>query len=331
MIGNIVTLALALGASAEVPHWMVSKVHQRTAEKMMAPLRSLQSKYSFEQTGNARRTQAIMSSECEAACPGAKDFVMEMMKAATQETTPPPAGSDPMVSLMMGMCDKIDTIVCVGTEKACIDEGEGKEEDSPEAMKCLCKCPKLMSASSAMGEGNFAPMCDNKADTLGCMSGESTCAALAEDADPAQMNVMCDMHTNGCIEKAGTCKESEDSQKYDSECEAVSADKSKLAAVADTCCPLGKSLVDCYGAACMKLIVASMEFETDKPEETVKFKNLRETCPDAGLPSEAEVKATIAGASGGGSGGSDGEAAGSASGLAASMVAIIATMVALFA
>merc|ERR1719158_1499808 len=95
------------------------------------------------------------------------------------------------------------------------------------------------------------------------------------------------------------------------ECEPASKDKANLTEIKDKCCPIGKKIVDCIGAECIKLGEAAELLEEakedheghdhegeDHHEEDKGMDNFREVCPDAGLPTEAEIKAAGAELSG---------------------------------
>lgn len=93
---------------------------------------------------------------------------------------------------------------------------------------------------------------------------------MMKDMNPGQMSGMCEWKKSGCEEKGEKCKTSEDSKVYDEKCDGIAEDKDKLEAAKDTCCTLGKSLVDCYSKECMVLMEASMSFEGDKAEKEDK-------------------------------------------------------------
>lgn len=163
------------------------------------------------------------------------------------------------------------------------------------------------------------------------------CASAMKDMNPGQMSGMCEWKKSGCEEKGEKCKTSEDNKVYDQKCDGIAEDKDKLEAAKDTCCTLGKSLVDCYSKECMVLMEASMSFEGDKAEkEGKKMDNLRAVCPDAGLPTPAEVTAKTkvleSAASGGDASGGEADAASSTPGRTVSAIAmaIVAIMVAAF-
>jgi hypothetical protein len=322
-----VIFLLALGASAEVPEWMAPskfKHMPKVASKIMAPMRSFQSRL---QTPNNRRLQAIMSDACAAACPGAEDLVKMIMEMATAETTPPPAGVDENVG-MVAMCPYIDALICVGTTPDCQDE-EPDPEDDPAAVKCFCDCPDLVASLAPIEHGDFGELCGNKAGTIDCIESKSSCAKMKEDMNPDQMNLMCESAAKGCMKANENLPEcvGPDAGEWAKECEPHTQDKAKLTEIKDTCCPIGKKMVECMGEECMKLVAASAEFEENQGQE---YDNLREVCPDAGLPTEAEVAATISSVKAGdGSAGQSGDFATPSQ--SASVVGMAVTMAAFFA
>lgn len=340
MISNAIFVALAFGASAQVPHWAKkpSLPSYDSMKNKFDKVMAMKNKFAQE-APKGRRLQKIMSAECESKCPGVKDMVMEMMKAATESTTPMPEGMSVEEAVMMGMmamCPYADTLVCAAENKECQDE-EPKEEDDPKGMLCMCKCKDGMMAMTKAGSGDTDAVCNDMEGTLGCFQKTEECASMMKDMNPGQMSGMCEWKKSGCEEKGEKCKTSEDNKVYDQKCDGIAEDKDKLEAAKDTCCTLGKSLVDCYSKECMVLMEASMSFEGDKAEkEGKKMDNLRAVCPDAGLPTPAEVTAKTkvleSAASGGDASGGEADAASSTPGRTVSAIAmaIVAIMVAAF-
>lgn len=322
-------LILALGVSAQVPHWM-RPAHSPSFDKIMTPFASLRSKMERAQQTSSRRLMAITSEECKAACPGAMELAQAMFKMMTAETTPPPDGMDPNVAMMMQMCDMVDTLVCVGTTPACQDE-EPDPDDDPGAMKCLCACPDLVPAAASAEQGDVKAMCNDKSGTIDCATGNDSCASLMKEMPPKMMEVYCQMDSAGCMEKMNACKSQGDA--WETECEVKAEVKANLEAEKAKCCPLGEEMVNCNTADCMKLAIAAMSYEKDKgPQELAKMENIREVCPDSGVPTKAEVDAVISGGSGDAADSTEGGAVDSAKGQAAvSVAAITASTIALVA
>jgi len=329
MTHTAAVLLLALGASADVPAWVQKKssLNMPSMESIMAPVLSLQNRVT-QQTPNSRRLQAITSAECESACPGVQDMVQAMMEMATQTTTPPPAGVDPSVAMMMSLCDYADTIVCAATTDACKEPGDGGSGDETAMMKCICACPKL----ATLGDDAEA-MCSNRADTIDCMTSQSSCDSLVQGmGGAAAADIQCKMVSAGCKEKVERMDSCEGLSAWTrAGCEEL-ADNANLASKKDTCCPEGVKIIACITKECMDLQLAAVQLQADAgsseaSRQMSKNFEIGKVCTDTGMPkSKADVQATIDNASGGSSGGGSTSAAPSQ---AAPVLAMIAAIVAL--
>jgi len=302
MSRTAVVLLLALGVSANVPHWAQKKsaFTMPSIESIMAPTLSIQNRLA-KQTPNSRHLQAILSEECEAACPGVQDMVKFMMEMATQSTTKAPEGTNPEVAAMMAMCDYADAIVCAGTNKACMDEGAAESGDDPAMLKCLCACPKV----AEMGEGAEG-MCKDKASTVGCLTSTSSCDSIVKSmGGQANADITCKMYDAGCEEKGAKmadCSGMETMTTFGGEC-SQAAKELKLAAKKDTCCPALAKVQGCYTKTCIDLGFASTKVRADMGDADAK-KDIESNyqwgtvCTDSGLAtSDADVQATIDGTS----------------------------------
>merc|ERR1719161_2761245 len=66
--------------------------------------------------------------------------------------------------------------------------------------------------------------------------------------------------------------------------------KDDVAGVEETCCPLGKKMIGCMGADCMKLSMAMEKVEGKSLED---YEKMGKSCPDAGMPATADVEAEV--------------------------------------
>jgi len=280
MISNALTFLLALRASAEVPEWIGSST-QNTVEKIIAPFMKF---HAQQQSPNTRRTQAIMSQECSAVCPGNQNLVIKMMQAMAASSTPPPAGTDPMMSVMLSMCEDVDNIVCVGTQEACMDGQESNYDTDPSTIQCLCKYPTLMQGMAAIQRGDFQTFCADKAAMEGLKASE--CASFAYEVNPDRMSIMCDSLELGCQKKSENILNcmGADLSTWASTCSPVHGDRAKLEEVKDTCCPVETKLVGCMGSYCMKFQMAYESLGPKAIEDMQKYENINAACPHSGLP-----------------------------------------------
>merc|ERR1719247_3589155 len=67
------------------------------------------------QTPNSRRLQAIMSDECNAACPTVKAY----LAAATAPADDSLSKEEEEAAQAKMMCDNMDALACMASEKAC--------------------------------------------------------------------------------------------------------------------------------------------------------------------------------------------------------------------
>lgn len=286
MMSNAAIFLLALGAAGDVPHW-VQKKQQSPFKMAVLPVLSMQSRL-VQQTSNSRRLQAIMSEECNAACPGLRDFLMEMMGSRRLDGHDKEEQMDP--EMAKKMCTHLDAVKCMQSQEVCQDEPVTAEDKQGTAMmECACICPKIMEAMTG-GAGEEA-MCTDTAGTVGCITeNQPACAALAKEMPKEEeMGLMCEMKEKGCEEKfegVGTCVGMEDMATWDS----MGCDKADgITEQAEKCCPIGKKQIDCIGADCM---VLTMAMDKVKGESTATMEASRKACPDAGIPSDAQVDST---------------------------------------
>jgi len=312
-------LVLTLGVSADVPAWVQQKpsLHMPSLESFLAKMK--------QHVSNGRRLQAVMSDGCKSACPGAMDFVTEMMKN-------PPKEDATQAEQMKSYCPNVDTLVCIGTTAACQDSGKVNPDEDPSGLHCFCSCQGLM---SLVGENpDVSAMC--KGDTFSCLKATSSCEGTRKSmGGTAVLDVNCKMLSSGCMdgkgggkmEKVPTCPTY--AAWNAAGCDAAAKDKT-LSSKAETCCPASKGLVSCATKECIDLSAASAQLQADKnPEQAAEANKLYEigkACPDSGMPaSKDEIQNIIDGASG------NGAAADSTTPVAGSLFVMVAAVVALVA
>jgi len=296
-------LVFALGAAAEVPHWVqkkpLSSFKVPSVESIMAPMLSMHGR----QTPNNRRLQAIMSAECKDTCPGVEAMINAMMEAAgggTRRLDAHESGEAAMAQMKM-YCEHIDALKCVAANKVCQDEGAEQDAEGQAMLECICSCPKLMDIGEDMSK-----VCNDKAGTVGCVKSTSTCSAMAAQMNDREINLGCEYVSKKCKEVENdfdTCMGDDDLKSWETQkCPTE---------VKEACCPLGKKYISCLGAECYKINLAlqAIEAESTDPEKPAEEKEqakagleitnkYRTTCPDAGIPSAAEVSAAGSGGSG---------------------------------
>lgn len=303
MMSGAAVLLLALGATAQVPDWVQKKSAGSQSNKWLANMQSKIMKSKLPQSApNGRRLQAIMSDECQSACPGVLDMIKAMSEGRRLDGH---EGDEGGIDDMMKFCPHVDTLTCVAETAACQDGEEGMSEEDAEGMAmlgCLCACPKVAPAFSA-GDDGAAIACKDKSGTVGCMMGESKCDPLTKEMDEVEFELECAAIDAGCKEKGekmGDCAGDAMNEWGQNECHEKTAEN------ADKCCPAGKELVKCYTAECMKLDMAMGKRSEDeeRKEGLEATKKQRAACPDAGIPSDSEVAAAESSAKSGASGGS---------------------------
>jgi len=324
MMHTSAILLFALGAAAEVPHWVqkkpLSSFKVPSVESIMAPMLSMHGR----QTPNNRRLQAaIMSEECKAACPGTEAYLKAMTEAATAATKD--GGTrrlDAHMAQMKMMCEHIDAIKCVAANKVCQDEGAEQDAAGQAMLECMCACPKIMDIGEDMSK-----VCNDKPGTVGCIKSTSTCSAMAEQMNEKEVDLGCEYTSKKCADKEkamATCMGEDDMKSWATEkCDAEPK---------DACCPLGKKMISCMGSDCYTIQLAVQSMQAEKEGATsgfcchvihhlvlcssiqCEFKNEKEgateeekkeakaememtdkyrtKCPDAGIPSAAAVSAT---------------------------------------
>lgn len=296
MTSTATILLLALGAAAEVPHW-VQKKQQPPFKMSVLSVFSMQSRL-LQQTQNSRRLDAhesetgIMSKGCQEACPGVMDFIKAMMEAgATRRRLDGHEEGGMSPEMMTMMCEHVDTLKCTGETEACKDPNATEEDkDGAANLACMCKCPKLVEAMTAGEEKAMEMMCKDKAGTVGCVTSTAECSAMKGEIDEKEYDLMCAFQAKGCEEKSNnmaTCAGAEDMGTWTTtKCDTADGIKAN----ADTCCPIGKKLVDCMTVDCITLAEA-MEKLDDNHSDDGSMAASREACPDAGLPSAAAIDA----------------------------------------
>lgn len=297
MVSTGIVLLLTIGVAAEVPHWVQQKtgsgLHIPSLAKAFAPAFSMQSRVA-QKTPNSRRLQAIMSEECNAACPGVQDMIKGMMEAATAETTPAPEGVDPGMASMLAMCDYADAVICAATESACKDEGAPESEDDPGMLKCFCSCPDLALAEDP------EKMCPKKDALVSCMKSTTECAPMIKQMGGEEnADITCKMVEKGCSElgeKLTDCVGTDKMMKFGGECsEAV--EKGELASMKDECCPLLSEVIKCYDKECIHLGWKTQELSGDG--DVSKQYAWGSVCTDSGLASSSsDLDSKMAPASG---------------------------------
>jgi hypothetical protein len=292
MMHTAAILVFALGAAAEVPHWVqkkpLSSFKVPSVESIVAPMLSMHG----QQTPNNRRLQAIMSEECKAACPGTEAMLkamMDLQKEAGGGTRRLDAHMN--AAQMKLYCDHMDALTCVAANKVCQEEGATQDADGQAKFECVCACPKIMDI-----EKDPSLVCNDKAGTVGCISSTSKCSAMAADMNEKEINLGCEYASKKCAQASNnmaTCMGDDMASWATEKCGTEAK---------EACCPLGKKLISCMGSDCYTLGLArqSMIAESGKDEEDKKAakaemelqNKYRTTCPDAGIPSAAAVSAT---------------------------------------
>lgn len=284
----------ALGASAEVPHWVEQKpprFNVPTLDKIMAPMHSLQIKLA-KQTPNTRRLLAIVSDECAAACPGVGDLLSFMMTTSTASTTAPPEGT--LSGEMMALCDYADTVVCVSTTAACKDpvpEGsEPTEEEDTSMMKCACACPSVGKASDPQ------KMCPEKDAIVGCLTGQSSCKSIVKSmGGPRAADIACRELELECEQKGLNLGKEIGTEKmitFGVKCSEATKE-GKLADHKVECCPILKDVMGVYPKECIHLGWETQKIAAENGDEAQKKEmeaNLEwgKVCTDSGLATSTD-------------------------------------------
>jgi hypothetical protein len=300
MTFTMITVLFVLEASAlEVPHWVQQKGSSFNSapvqlQKFMAPFLSLQGKM---QTPNSRRLQAVLSEECQAACPGVGDLLKEMMKPADDSLS----DEEKDAAGAKLLCDNSDTVECMATNDACQDPPEeGEEPADPNAMsmfKCSCAC----ASEIAMMEDS-KEMCANKDKVLKCLTDNSVCSPLVKMLGGTRSaDITCEMVALNCEELGGKlteCVGAAAMMTFGTNC-SEAADAGKLADHKDLCCPILTDVMGCYKKKCVTLgwemqeiMVANAKGEEKKAMEKDAAANYQwgAVCTDSGLPaSSAEL------------------------------------------
>merc|ERR550514_1767688 len=76
-----------------------------------------------------------MTPGCMDVCPGAMDMIQAYMK--------PENGEAMKKGDYSFMCDMIDTMKCMGTEKACQEPGKEPDTEGVSGIECMCACPDI--------------------------------------------------------------------------------------------------------------------------------------------------------------------------------------------
>lgn len=303
MAFTALTFLFMLEASAlEVPHWVQQKSPSFNSapvfQELMAPFRSLQSKM---QTPNSRRLQAAMSDECNAACPTVAAYFEAVMTPADESLSE----EEKEAAGTKTMCDNIDAISCMQSEKACQDpkpegEKEATAEEKKKSMdmfKCSCTCTSEL----AMMEDS-KKMCANKATVLKCLTDNSVCGGVVKMLGGTRAaDITCEMEDLKCGELGGKlpdCVGADKMSTFNGACTEASMDL-KLADHKDKCCPLLSEVIGCYNKKCVtlgwenaELVVANMDAG---PEKTEMMKSVAanyqwgSVCTDAALPASKDA------------------------------------------
>jgi hypothetical protein len=289
---------------------------------------SLQSKLR-EETPKGRRLQAIMSEECEAACPGTAAFLKDMMAMMSEETTPAPEGTNSEVEMMMKLCPHAEAVVCSQTTAACLEEGQDPSADAG-SMKCLCACPDLVDAEDS------DKMCAKKDELVGCMTSQDSCAPLVKSMGGAKgADIECGMHAAGCTKKGEDlmkCVGTEKMTTWSGTC-MTAANSGDMSAEKDECCPVMSDIESCYTAECLDLMLARQKMMADGGDSNSRkeMQNniaIGKACGGSMPTSEADYDTKVDAATGGGSTGASTD---SAPEHALPILAFVASMVACFA
>jgi len=263
-------LVFALGASAQVPHWVQKKPSSSFKMPSVASkITPLLSKYG-RQTPNSRRLDdhgegmpAIMSEACKEDCPGSVDLLLAMMGGGERRLDDHgEEGGDKEgeMEMMMKMCDYMDAVKCVAKTETCQDE-EPTEKDAQEMamMECMCACPKM----AKIGDDG-AGICADKAGTIGCVTSTSSCSSMAETMNEKEINLGCEYQSKGCEESMQnilTCAGEEVMTTWSTTCD------DKVADDATTCCPILSKLVECVGSDCLAITMAMDKLRAESGSE----------------------------------------------------------------
>lgn len=298
MAFTVLTFLFMLEASAlEVPHWVQQKSPSFNSapvfQELMAPFRSLHSKM---QTPNSRRLQAIMSDECNAACPTVKAY----LEAATAPADDSLSKEEKEAAQAKTMCDNMDALACMSSEKACQDSFSPSLEETKKSMdtfKCSCTCTSELKMME-----DPKKMCANKATVLKCLTDNSVCGGVVKVLGGTRAaDITCEMLDLKCEElgsKLETCVGADKWTTFGGACSKAAADL-KLADHKDKCCPLLSEVIGCYNKKCVtlgwetqELMVANMDAG---PEKTEMMKGVKgnyqwgSVCTDAALPASKDA------------------------------------------
>lgn len=161
---------------------------------------------------------------------------------------------------------------------------------------CNKMCPKVMDLSNHTTSEQMALICSDIPGTIGCLHSTSECSAMLQvvveaNASTDVFTAFCKFQHDGCqakMQNQSTCVGAANMKTWMASCPAA-PDVVKNTTV---CCPVLKDLVDCMTKPCMKDSMAlsmAMGQNQSNAEREIQAK----ACPDAGVPTMAEVAAVL--------------------------------------
>merc|ERR1712070_1325131 len=103
---------------------------------------------------------ALMSSECQEACPKVMDMVTAM------------SGAEEGADMVATYCPHIDTLTCIAETKGCLDEGLESMMEAMATIPCFCSCPDLAKMEEMDEKDGATPeVCE----IIGCLKSADAC------------------------------------------------------------------------------------------------------------------------------------------------------------
>jgi hypothetical protein len=123
---------------------------------------------------NGRRLQAaMMSADCQAACPKIMDFLTALGSMGD-------AGDD-MAKMIEAMCPHEATISCIGANDVCQDDGTAEMNELFGMIGCMCACPEIGTMGEVKDDTPTAAQCK----VLDCVMAAPAdkCGAIQKQAE----------------------------------------------------------------------------------------------------------------------------------------------------
>lgn len=150
-LSTITLFLAATSAQANVMPWQTQKTAVHGLAKHITDMKG-------------RRLQmALMSSECQEACPNVQEMIAAM------------SGAEEGADMVETYCPHLETLNCIAATKGCQDEGLESMMEAMATIPCFCACPSLAKMEDVDAkDGATAEVCD----MIGCLKDADACAPL---------------------------------------------------------------------------------------------------------------------------------------------------------